>query len=143
MPAFTWNPAWETGVAGIDGQHRELLHRMAVLAEHIAELSKRDVLAEVIETALYLQKYVDIHFKAEEDLMAKVGYPGLAQHREVHLEMRQQLTHLIDSVLKDYDNLGFSLLDFLSTWFLDHINTHDRQLAAFMRGEAPSRKIPK
>ena len=138
MSAFVWNPAWETGIAGVDDQHRELLHRMGVLSEHIAELSQHDVLPEVIETALYLRKYVEVHFNAEEALMAKTGYPGLGQHREVHVEMRNQLNLLIDAFLKDHGNLTFSLMEFLVTWLLDHINTHDRQFGQFMRLQQPT-----
>ena len=138
MPAFLWNPAWETGIAGVDDQHRELLHRMGVLSEHIAELSQHDVLPEVIETALYLRKYVEVHFGSEEALMVKTGYPGLEHHREVHVEMRRQLDKLIDAFLKDHKNLTFNLMEFLVTWLLDHINTHDREFGGFVRRQQVS-----
>ena len=136
MATYLWNPAWETGVAGIDEQHRELFRRMEKLSEGIAELSERDVLPQVIETALYLRKYVEVHFVAEEALMVKSGYPWYEEHLAVHDGMRRQLGSLIDAFLKDHKSLTFNLMDFLVTWLLDHINTHDRKFGHFIHGKA-------
>ena len=130
---YLWNSAWETGVPGIDEQHRELFRRMEKLSESIAQLAEHDVLPEVIETALYLRKYVEVHFRAEEALMLETGYPLHAEHVVIHEGMRRQLGALVDAFLKDHKSLTFNLMDFLVTWLLDHINTHDRQFGDFMR----------
>lgn len=133
MQDFLWNPAWNTGVSEIDAQHHELFRRMGDLA---VSLSREREQAETGKVLIYLRQYVDFHFAAEESVMAKGGYPGLDAHKAIHDAMRAQVHTLVESYLVGEGDLPGSLMDYLVSWLLDHIDKEDRVMASFLKSQS-------
>jgi hemerythrin len=134
MAALRWEERYAIGHAGIDDEHRALFE--AVFGLHEA-LHAEPPARERIWTALeFLSTYTRTHFANEEALMARVGYPDLAEHRRQHEALVAQLADLYrqiaaydptDPVLRD------SLEDFLEgDWLVRHVLDSDRQLADYL-----------
>lgn len=130
MPNFLWNPAWESGVEEVDGQHKELLRRMELLSIKMIEGGE---LAETERTLLFLRDCVEFHFNAEEALMRKIDYPGLAGHHKVHIEMRKKVNDLVHGYRHGHNIEPSGVMGFLVSWLIEHMNGEDRKMATFVR----------
>lgn len=133
MQDFLWNPAWDTGVPEIDEQHHELFRRMGVLA--VSLFQEREEV-ETGKVLIFLRQYVEFHFDAEESIMEKGGYQGLDRHKAIHDAMRGQVQSLVDSYLAGGKDLPGSLMDYLVSWLLDHIDKEDRAMASFLKSQS-------
>lgn len=126
---IAWREDFAIGFALIDGDHKKLLSLINnLLATQQCETGtalERQALDELLE-------YTEYHFKREEDLMTRYGYPDLAEHKEQHDLMRTQ----VQAHLKRYEERGRlalpQLANHLKLWLLQHIAGTDRRLAPFL-----------
>lgn len=81
-----------------------------------------------------LKDYTEAHFAREEKVMEACGYPGLANHRQVHRLLVKQLLEQRQQYEKGNLYLD-SLIDFLQNWLLDHIQTMDRAYVPYCEGK--------
>ena len=102
--AIRWDPTLVMGVPELDRQHKEIFARLDSLLEAIRGGSSRE---EVGRTLDFLRDYVLTHFKAEEELMREIAFPGLPTHRAEH-----------------------------DRFVRDHIQRTDRELAGYVRARA-------
>jgi hemerythrin len=80
-----------------------------------------------------LNLYARFHFLSEENLMMKHGYPELARHKEEHLGLMEEISAYESDILTgDIGIESKKFLDFLSHWFTRHIQTEDKQFAAYL-----------
>lgn len=85
MSLLEWDVSYETGYELIDRQHRELILLLDELA-HLDSCSFEE--RKVLSVFDRLTGFTLSHFDAEEDLMARVGYPQrdqaemIEQHRD-------------------------------------------------------------
>ena len=129
MAFVIWNPAWETGIAVIDEQHRKLLAQMEALLLAIHENHPDDQIPEILA---FLAGYVDTHFSHEERHMQASSYPGFTGHKAIHDEMRARVAQLVAGYRSNPGVMTESVVDFLTEWLVDHINEHDRRMAAHL-----------
>ena len=130
MAIFPWNPAWETGDAGIDKQHMQLLEQLGRLMVALSE-GRED--QETERALLLLGDYIDDHFKDEEALMARSGYPGLPHHQCVHNELRAKVQLLLETYGQDPKSIPASVMEFLLSWLKEHLAGEDRLMAEYLR----------
>ena len=130
MSSFSWNPAWAMEVPAIDRQHRELVHRMELLATAIALGGERE---ELERTLLFLGDYIEVHFQTEEDLMDAYRYSGKLRHQASHDELRTRVKALVDTYLEGREALHMDVMDFLISWLVGHLAAEDRLLANHLR----------
>jgi len=130
MPIFPWNPDWETGVPSIDQAHQQVLIQLGRLMVALAE--GREAL-ETERALTLLGTYIDTHFREEEAIMAQAQYPGLAHHRLVHDEMREQVRTLVTTYGHDPRSIPAGVMDFMLTWLKEHLSGEDRLMALYLR----------
>lgn len=129
MHMLVWNPAWETGIARIDDQHRTLLGQVDQFFQAIHDPGAGDQLPGML---VFLAGYVDVHFREEEAAMEAAGYPGLPAHRTAHEGMRDRLKELLARFQEDRSVLTAALLEFMVDWLVNHIDQNDRVMAAYL-----------
>lgn len=80
---FPWNENFETGIALIDEQHKQLISILNKLAEHLAYRSNEVILNNVFNE---LADYADYHFKTEEQIWKESFKDDdwLAKHEQTH-----------------------------------------------------------
>lgn len=133
MSVFDWDPAWDTGVPEVDRQHRELLRQMERM---MAALVDGRQAAETERTILMLGDYIETHFRTEEALMADAAYPDLAAHQAVHEDMRAKVIALVATYQRNPAEVPGDVMDFLTSWLVDHMTGEDLRMAVHLRGHA-------
>ncbi len=122
-----WDDSLTVGVKEIDNQHKKLIKIIADLYDGVAT-SKKDILKTTLESIL---DYTQYHFKYEEDLFEKLGYPETDKHKKQH----QKLIIEANSIMKELDQGKMVLVTdigkVLRNWLMDHINGEDKKYTKF------------
>ena len=126
---FPWDNNFETGIATIDEQHQVLVEILNKLAAHLANLSD---IVELNEVFLELADYADYHFKTEEGIWSQYFKDDewFIKHTHTH-------SSFIDDVLKmkeneenkDFDEVIYDIVLYLSKWLAYHILDTDKRMA--------------
>ncbi len=86
-----WKDAWNSGDEVLDSQHKEIFVNSSKLQEeYIVSLPRTEAL-EYIDKIL---KSIEEHFIYEEDLLEKIGYEELYQHRNIHAYLLKKVNDL-------------------------------------------------
>jgi len=122
-----------TGNQTIDNQHRELIDRinkLMVLCEN-----EKPAFREAIDTLDYLADYTDFHFGQEEKLQEEAGYPGIAEHKKKHEELRKTVEELHE-MLEEYEGPTAAFVEQVNKnvteWLYGHIRSFDRSVAEYI-----------
>jgi len=126
-----FSPDLETKVPKIDEQHKELFKR---INDVIAMGAKSVTKEETDKTFKMLGDYITQHFRDEEELQRKSGYPKLDWHRQQH----QLYIDSFNKLKKEYDQNGPSaaftlqLNKSIIDWIVKHIRHVDIELGKFL-----------
>lgn len=120
-----------TGNEMIDTQHKELIDRTN---QFLAKLEENVGRVEAIKMLDYLDEYVEFHFGEEEKLQEEIGYPGLAEHRKKHEELKNTVKELFD-MLEEEDGPSEAFVKQVESnvvnWLILHIQGYDRSVAEY------------
>jgi hemerythrin len=122
---FEWDESYSVENEELDGQHRSLFS----LANSLPESMDKNAIRRAI---LAVVKHARIHFETEERMMAEIGYPGLAGHREMHNRLITKLNEVCEQPL-DSDDSTFHFKKLLYDWITDHILHEDMGYVRFVR----------
>jgi hemerythrin len=121
-----------TGIAEIDKQHSKLFDMgNSVLFPDTAELSTR----EFAEALIFLARYVNFHFLAEEDGMERYSYDRVESHKKQHHRLREDIKDLIKRAENEgpTKHLKLKFHYMFSDWFTYHIKHTDRLFAEYVK----------
>ncbi len=142
MQLMAWSPYFETGIELVDVQHHALVDMINQAAPHLAlngESAKRAV-GPLLDN---LTRYAAIHFRDEENFMAKkqLARDYLVHHHQSHGAFVNELTQMRAQYEQEGSLSGTDLLRFLSSWLSFHILMEDqrivRQLKDIDAGKTP------
>lgn len=132
MSLLTWKDEFSTGVAQFDNEHKRLIAMINEL--HAAMLASRS--QEVVQDVLRkLVQYTQIHFKHEEDALARAHYPQTAQHKAQHDKLTAQVMEFVKSDRGVNAHLSIDVLKFLKAWLLEHIEKSDKAYGDFLNAK--------
>jgi hemerythrin len=129
MNDFTWDETLRIGDPEIDADHQGLF----ALVDELEHGRKGETdLANIIAR---LEVYAEEHFAREEELMKKIGFPGM----EAHIAEHRKFEEWLDTVKATYRRAAespFLLADtvnqFLEQWLVNHIMKEDMKYKDFM-----------
>ncbi len=124
-----WTERLSVGAAALDDDHRVLL---ALLNRANASLVEGDLSAS-LGFVNELCDYTNTHFLREEAVMEACAYPGLNNHRQVHELLARKTHKLRDDLHREQLDLA-ELTEFLSEWWVDHIQCMDAAYSDYCRG---------
>lgn len=118
------------GIEMIDNEHKKLFE----IAEETYQISRNEFLVDKYDQVRYvlnqLKDYTLMHFDHEEEYMQSIGYNKIFFQKVQHDAFRQKVEEWdIDSIDENSDALIDEILDFLTSWLVDHIFEHDIQIA--------------
>jgi hemerythrin len=123
-----WNESAVLGLPILDEQHRSIVAAINTLDYYI----KKGVGKKAVEATLrILEQYSKLHFETEEDLMREAGYPGHEAHAELHRILARKTKTLL--VLSNVEKDPYAVLKFLKIWWLDHVQTEDKQYVPYVK----------
>jgi len=124
-----WKDEYSVGIESIDLQHKKLLGLINSLQTAVnyktGEAFEREALDELVD-------YTKTHFKFEEDMMERNGYPDFTIHRAEHERMIARVEEVLKQYQQDQDTAMQNAIDFLQEWLINHINGTDKQYSSFL-----------
>ena len=130
-----WDDSLSLDDPALDREHRELIALAHALVG--GPLLDKQRVAALFQG---LSKYVHHHFAREEAHMRAIGYPQYQGHRLAH----RGVIMALERVLTGPDagrHLRRRVDDLLRSWVVDHIDTHDRAVAAWQRTRRIRREL--
>ena len=129
MALLKWNQKYSVGVHALDDQHTGLFN---VLNELHAAMMKGQAQTLTGPLLKQLVEYTRTHFAAEESMMARTNYPGLAEHRVQHRDLVKQVEGYVARFERGEITLNLHLLNFLRDWLTNHIQKTDHQYGPWL-----------
>lgn len=127
-----WSDELLMGDPRVDAQHRTLFQMVEELGQAIRENRDDAVFTDTLFAVLL---YAREHFRDEEALMERVGYPGLEAQRRMHEAFAVDAAEMAQAYVKQRDIEAQVLFDHLSDWLDNHVRTQDMALSRFLAAE--------
>lgn len=128
--AVVWDPVMSVGQPRLDYDHKLFIGFFNEMMAH----ADADVHSEFISGFLdKFMRYVGAHFVEEERYMTDIAYPGAEEHRRLHNETVEQLTHIFELTILGEQRAVSMLVDFIVQGYEHHLLVEDRKLAEFVR----------
>lgn len=134
MTRIEWTDEFKLGLPVIDSEHRELLDLCNKFLDAAQAHAQVPDLARILGELILRTR---AHFLAEERLLDRHNYPGLAAHKAEHDRLLVQADILkarYDDVTREDEvrALTTETAEFLQSWLLDHIRANDRPYRPFI-----------
>lgn len=126
MTLIEWREEFNTGVAEVDHEHRELIGLINQLHAQIGAGAQRETVSDFLGEVF---AKISAHFALEETVMRKHEYDEYADHKADHEKLLDDLRDIMDAFEDgtgaDYKTaLGSAVRD----WFVNHFKTKDARL---------------
>jgi len=134
MARIEWTDEYKLGLPAIDADHEQLLDLCNEFLDAAQACASIAQLAGTLEKLILRTR---AHFVAEERMLDRHGYPGLAIHKAEHERLLVQAETLKaryeDAAHQDeVSTVTVETAEFLQVWLLDHIRTNDRPYRPFL-----------
>jgi hemerythrin len=113
MAYLDWNPAYDTGVPGIDYEHRRLVGLLNQVHEMISSAAEPH---KVADTLADFHTRAAAHFALEEKIMSDQNFPGLRERRSIHHRLLDQVREIMDGYHAGSYRAGEELPQTLREW---------------------------
>ncbi|MBU5637029.1 bacteriohemerythrin [Geomonas sp. Red69] len=130
MEIIEWSESLSVGIGKVDEQHRKLIQLMEELDRAIRNNESADVVEDVLTN---LFNYAQAHFAVEEELFRTHKYPEMALHELEHQRFIAKAFAFKERLSSKRPGLALELLNFLSSWVLNHIELTDKRYAKYLR----------
>lgn len=122
MAFIGWRKEFETGVAEVDYEHRQLVALINSLAGEVAAGAGKERIREFLGEVF---ARIAAHFALEELIMRKHGYDGYEAHKAEHETLLDDIHDIMDEAETGYAE---TLATTVSDWFVGHFKTKDARL---------------
>jgi len=137
MPILEWNDSLLLGIDQFDEHHRHLVS-LVNSANDTLEAGDHDAVFKLLNELI---DYATYHFAAEEFWMREYDYARLEAHEKEHEEF---CVYVIEREVQfEAGNLSVlpELMEFLSTWLVEHIQISDGDYGAYARSIGATHNI--
>ncbi len=126
-----WHSGYSVGIQVIDEQHQHMIEIINLLFRELETSTAEIDLTQFFEDAV---NYGEYHFQAEETFFSRYDYPEKEQHLAIHVAYKKNLNGLLLQTGDSHTRAG-ELLDFLETWWIEHITGMDQTLRKLVEPE--------
>lgn len=108
---------------------------MELMQKMLTAIADNESHRSLIQIAHEIQNYALFHFFSEEKYMREAGYPGLADHVELHIDLISRLSEK----LSDLEANKYSLQEldsFFDEYFVGHFLQEDAKFVNYLSGMA-------
>ena len=130
MSVIRWSESLETDIPNIDQQHKQLVVMINKVSEAMMNSKGNEILIDILTE---LAQYTKNHFKYEEQYMAKINYPKLKEHKEVHDLITKQVGELYEKVKEGKFVSSVQISNMLKDWISGHILKVDMHYAKYLK----------
>jgi hemerythrin len=121
-----WDERYSVGIPAIDRQHKELLNLTNELynACQLGDTAARERFRTVIHRAV---EYVKFHFSAEEQIMERIKFPAIIEHKKQHESFVRRVLENVGEFESGKQFVPNAFVRFLKDWVLTHIAMSDQR----------------
>ncbi len=124
-----WKKSFETGISPIDAEHKTLV----TLIQKLEDSTNRGFVSKTTGIVLKeLVEYVKFHFRNEEEVMSRIGFPELARHKILHKDLVNDVASILIDLKNGKQRTTPELIGFLNYWLRDHILQEDKKIGQFL-----------
>ena len=133
LEKVVWNDSYSVGVPALDDQHKKLVGLINRLADcHAASnCGSSGAFHEVLSRMF---DYSQVHFKAEEDHLHRIGYPQLAEQKIEHAAFVGKMASFSMAAAEGAQDAA-AVHRYLKAWLLSHILESDMQYRPFVESK--------
>lgn len=129
-----WSDKFSTDIVSVDRQHQELLYLSQCLLSILGD--EEHPLSEKQAAFQNLVDHAVAHFAYEERIMRNMGYPDIERHSQEHEELRQEISSMLDTVMKgEGEEEWKGLVSLVQVWVLRHIVSSDTKFREHIQRE--------
>ncbi|GAB6190793.1 bacteriohemerythrin [Desulfocastanea catecholica] len=132
MEIINWKNEFSVGVKEMDEQHKKLLAMINRLIEEQHTLTDPRTIADLLTE---MTDYAQVHFRAEEFLMAEYGYEQKSAQEKQHQGFIDKTISFYSATDIGPNVLSVALLDYLGSWLVGHILQEDMKYKDFFRSK--------
>jgi methyl-accepting chemotaxis protein len=119
-----WTDDLNINIENIDDQHKQLVSLINELFTAMQKNSDQNIIANVVDK---LVDYTQYHFKSEEDIQRKYGYPELAAHKRIHVNFVNKVGEVAAQIKSGERIAAADIFAFLKDWLISHIKKQDKE----------------
>jgi len=120
------------GLKQFDDQHINLFKITNDLIQNISANQDRESTGNVLARLL---DYTVVHFRDEEELMVKFGYPNYDSHKKQHEFLAARVREIYRKFQSDGVAVNEETLAFLVKWLQHHIARVDKEYVPFLKSK--------
>ena len=126
MDLIVWRKEFETGVAEVDHEHRELVDLINQLHAQLGEEASKETVSRFLGEVF---ARISAHFALEETVMRKHRYDEYQAHKTEHEALLDQIRDIMDDYEAGaYADADQALATTVRDWFFNHFKTKDARL---------------
>jgi hemerythrin len=130
MALIIWDKNYSVGVDRLDADHIMLFSLINHIHEASQSASDETAIGQILEVLI---ERAHAHFRREEMLMEKNGYPDLDEHIKQHRLLTDQLTELHEEWLRYQGaETAEEIVNLLGFWLEEHILKVDQKYKPFL-----------
>jgi len=126
MVLIQWRKEFETGIADVDHEHRELVDLINDLHDKVQAGDDRAHIQQFLGEVF---ARIAAHFALEESIMRKHRYDEYRAHKSEHEALLDDIRDIMDDVEKDKtEDYRSALSGTVRDWFVNHFKSKDARL---------------
>ena len=125
-----WKEEWESGHAGIDKQHRELIELGNILYDLSIQGTDDKLVLEQLDRVL---NYLVKHISYEEKILVRTGYPGYERHKKIHEGLLEIAFKLRETYTQRRLRPAIFFSFFIDDFIFGHILQEDNDFFSYLR----------
>lgn len=126
MSLIEWRKEFETGIADVDHEHRELVDLINELHEAVRVDADRDTISNFLGEVF---ARISAHFALEETVMRKHRYDEYEAHKAEHEKLLDEIRDIMDAhEASDSADYQSTLSTTIRDWFVNHFKNKDARL---------------
>jgi len=130
MALFIWKENFSVHIEEIDEQHKKFFDYVNGLHDAIQTGEGAKVLNGLL---MDLFDYVRFHFRAEEEMLRILCYPGLKDQQKQHAYFESEI-NAMQAKYMNQSLVAASMLELLRDWFINHILDEDKKFGLYLDG---------
>ncbi len=130
MAMYEMKAEYYTGIGFVDDEHKKLFEIANTVYDLLIDEFIPDKYDYIMEVVNELKDYAKYHFDHEEEYMSKTKYRKFLSHKVAHDGFIEKISEYnADIVDENQKDSLLELLEFLTTWLVEHILMQDKLYA--------------
>ncbi|MBF0559256.1 MAG: hemerythrin family protein [Nitrospirae bacterium] len=129
---MTWKNSLSVNIEAVDEQHKKLIRLINDMHDAMKTGQSKEVMGRIFGELL---DYTATHFKYEEDLFQKYGYPDSFDHKKAHEALVNKAVDLKTKFDRGELSINLEVMSFLKDWLNNHILRTDKKYSAFFNSK--------